>query len=160
MNEEEGTAPPSNGSAATSHTCEHIQWWRQFRPEAPLCAKRKPPDTEAPSAEAIRASLDTSTTFPLIPPLEMQMCQGRCNDEPVLNWPPWLNELQRTTVDERRRTNADQTAPGSGDPIADEQTPLTQRRWTSRRWLPEPLQVRLRGPSAQSGALSSGSCGH
>lgn len=25
------------------------------------------------------------------------LCQGRCNHEPILNWPPWLNELQRTT---------------------------------------------------------------
>jgi hypothetical protein len=25
-------------------------------------------------------------------------CQGRCNHEPILNWPPWLNELQRTTT--------------------------------------------------------------
>jgi hypothetical protein len=27
-----------------------------------------------------------------------QCCQGRCNHEPILNWPPWLNELQRTTT--------------------------------------------------------------
>jgi hypothetical protein len=26
------------------------------------------------------------------------LCQGRCNHEPILNWPPWLNELQRTTT--------------------------------------------------------------
>jgi hypothetical protein len=25
------------------------------------------------------------------------MCQGRWNYEPILNWPPWKNELQRTT---------------------------------------------------------------
>lgn len=55
-------------------------------------------------------------------------CQGRCNNGPVLNWPPWLNELQRTHFNERRRINADQTAPESGDPNADEQTPLTERR--------------------------------
>jgi hypothetical protein len=29
---------------------------------------------------------------------------------------------------ERRRTNADQTAPESGDPNADAQTPLTERQ--------------------------------
>jgi hypothetical protein len=36
-------------------------------------------------------------------------------------------------IHERRRTNADQTAPGSGDPNADGQTPLTQRRWAARQ---------------------------
>src|SRR6516165_9269195 len=25
-------------------------------------------------------------------------CQGRCNHEPILHWPPCLNELQRTTT--------------------------------------------------------------
>jgi serine/threonine protein kinase len=28
----------------------------------------------------------------------VRFCQGRCNHEPILNWPPWLNELQRTTT--------------------------------------------------------------
>jgi hypothetical protein len=88
------------------------------------------------------------------------LCQGRCNHEPILNWPPWGNELQRTTFHERRRANADQTAPGSDDPTADMQTPLTERRWTCRRWRPEPLQARLRGPYDQPGAPSCGNCGH
>jgi len=30
--------------------------------------------------------------------LGMLLCQGRCNHEPILNWPPCLNELQRTTT--------------------------------------------------------------
>ena len=80
--------------------------------------------------------------------------------EPVLNWPPRLNELQRTNFNEGRWTNADQTAPGSGDPNADEQTPLTERRWTCRRLRWEPLQVRLRGSYAQPGAPSCDSCAH
>jgi putative transposase len=27
---------------------------------------------------------------------EGEQCQGRCTHEPIWNWPPWLNELQRT----------------------------------------------------------------
>ena len=46
-------------------------------------------------------------------------CQGRRNYEPIENWPPWENELQRTKFHTCRSTNADQIAPGSGDPIAD-----------------------------------------
>src|SRR5438876_6664030 len=47
------------------------------------------------------------------------ICQGRRNYEPIENWPPWENELQRTKFHTCRSTNADQIAPGSGDPIAD-----------------------------------------
>ncbi len=32
----------------------------------------------------------------LHPPRISVLCQGRRNHEPILNWPPWLNELQRT----------------------------------------------------------------
>jgi hypothetical protein len=45
------------------------------------------------------------------------------------NWPPWLNELQRTTFMSTGLPNADQTTPESDDPNADKQTPLTERQW-------------------------------
>lgn len=60
-------------------------------------------------------------------------CEAQLS-RPILNWPPWVNELQRTTFHERR--------------------------WTSRRWHPEPLQTRLRVPHDQLGAPSSDNCGH
>src|SRR5450432_4140452 len=92
--------------------------------------------------------------------MEMEMaankCQGRRNYEPIENWPPWENELQRTKFHTCRSTNADQIAPGSGDPIADEQTPPIERQWTVRRFLPEPPQGELRVLNAHSGALSCG----
>ena len=44
-----------------------------------------------------------------------------------------VKRTPRTNFHERQRTNADQTAPGSGDPNAEEQTPLTERQRTSRR---------------------------
>ena len=61
---DEGAAAPADGAFATSHICERIQWWRQFRQEEPLFVKLKPRDTEAPSVGAIRVSLDNSTSIP------------------------------------------------------------------------------------------------
>jgi hypothetical protein len=71
----------------------------------------------------------------------------------------------KTNSKEQNFISADEQTPTKlrqlpRDPIADEQTPISERRWTLRRWLPEPLQVRLRDLYAQPGALSSGSCGH
>ena len=66
---DEGAATPADGSGATSHICERIQWQRQFRQEEPLFVKLKPRDTEVPSAGAIRASIENSTSilcFPLL----------------------------------------------------------------------------------------------
>jgi hypothetical protein len=57
--------------------------------------------------------------------LDQTRCQGRCTHEPIWNWPPWLNELQRTK-----------------SMSADEQTPTKLRRDqviptpTSKRRLP------------------------
>ena len=61
---DEGAAPPSDGSGATWHICERIQWLLQFRQEEHPFEKRKPRDTEGPSAGSIRASLDNSKLIP------------------------------------------------------------------------------------------------
>ena len=66
---DEGAATPADGSGATSHICERIQWRRQFRQAVSLIVILKPRDTEVPSAGAIRASLENSTSilcFPLL----------------------------------------------------------------------------------------------
>lgn len=44
-----------------------------------------------------------------------------------------VKRTPKNKIYECRQTNADQTAPGSGDPNADEQTPLTERRWAIRQ---------------------------
>jgi hypothetical protein len=80
---EEGTASPSDGSGATLHIYERIQWLPQFRQEEPLFAKRKPRDTEAPSGGAIRASLDSSTSIPCFP-LRKKTSRETSEEAPVL----------------------------------------------------------------------------
>jgi hypothetical protein len=45
-----------------------------------------------------------------------------------------VKRTPKNKIHKRRRTNADQTAPGLGDPNAEEQTPLTERRWAARQW--------------------------
>ena len=45
-----------------------------------------------------------------------------------------VKRTPQNKIHERRRTNADQTAPGSGDSNADEQTPFIERRWVARQW--------------------------
>jgi hypothetical protein len=44
-----------------------------------------------------------------------------------------VKRTPKNKIHERRRANADETAPGSGDPNADEQTPLNERRWPVRQ---------------------------
>ncbi len=33
--------------------------------------------------------IDRSRSYPVVKQEQMDMCQGRCTDEPVLNWSPW-----------------------------------------------------------------------
>jgi hypothetical protein len=47
--------------------------------------------------------------------------------------PALVKRTPKNKIYECRQTNADQTAPGSGDPNSDEQTPLTERRWAIRQ---------------------------
>src|SRR6266849_3966800 len=44
-----------------------------------------------------------------------------------------VKRTPKNKIHECRRANADETAPGSGDPNADEQTPLNERRWPVRQ---------------------------
>src|SRR6266581_6529034 len=69
---DEDVVPLSDGSAATSHICEHIQCLPQIRQEVPLFVKRTPHDSEAPSAGAIRTSLGSLTSIPHIFLLKQQ----------------------------------------------------------------------------------------
>ena len=69
---------------------------RNARQEEPLFAKLKPPDTEAPSAGAIRASLDSSTSIPCFPFLK-KTSRETSEEAPVLTY-PCLPHVQPASV--------------------------------------------------------------
>src|SRR6266849_1980200 len=76
---------------------------------------------------AIRMDSSLVSVHPL--PLVSRPVESRAD----LELATLVKRTPKNKIHECRRANADETAPGSGDPNADEQTPLNERRWPVRQ---------------------------